>query len=497
MTAAALDPRTPVLAGWAAVSQRVDDPHRACEPLALMIAATQRAGKPELLASAERIYVPKGRWRYRNPGAAIAAAIGARSAATVLAHVGVLQQSLIGDACRSIRDREIEIALVVGGDAGYRLQRAKSAGIRPEDQQQTSEPDHILTAKEELLHPAELRVGLQMPVGSYALLHSACAAAGGADIGGERCRIAERLSDLSRIAVDNPDAWRREFLTVEQIRDASPRNPMQAFPYTRRHCTNWSVDQAACLVLCSVAKARQLGLDLDACIFPIASTEANHMLQVSTRPQLHRCRGARLAGDAAMAAADCRVADVDLIELYSCFPAAIEIFAAELGLPADRPLSVTGGMAMAGGPFNNYVLQATCRMADLLARRGRGQPPANRGATGLVSSVSGLLTKQGFGLWSSRPIAYFSHVDVTADLARQERPVAVAMDFAGPAAVAAATVLYEKGVAAKSVVIADTSDGRRVVAESSDPAVVRRVEEVGLCGATIDVSDGYRFAVAS
>jgi hypothetical protein len=38
-----LDPRTPVLVGVGAVSQREEDPSRAREPLALMIAALARA----------------------------------------------------------------------------------------------------------------------------------------------------------------------------------------------------------------------------------------------------------------------------------------------------------------------------------------------------------------------------------------------------------------------------------------------------------------------
>ena len=74
---------------------------------------------------------------------------------------------------------------------------------------------------------------------------------------------------------------------------------------------------------------------------------------------------------------------------------------------------MTGGMAFAGGPFNNYVLQATCRMAELL-REGQGQ-------NGLVSSVSGILTKQGFGTWGRQPApGGFVFNDVTADTALLE-----------------------------------------------------------------------------
>ena len=496
---ATIDPRTPVLAGWAAVSQRESDPLAACEPLALMIEATRRSavGQDALLAGIDHVSVPRGRWRYRNPGGAIARAVGASRARSVLAHVGILQQSLIGEACRLIQEGAIETALVVGGDCGYRLQRARAAGLRVEDTQQSDDPDLVMTAEEDLLHPAELKAGLQMAVGSYALLHSAFQAARPGGVDQYRDRIARLSSDLSRIAADNPDSWKRDVLVAQAIREPSPRNAMQAFPYTKLHCTNWSVDQAGALILCSAGRADELGIDLGRCVFPIASAASNHMSQVSTRRELGRCLGARLAGQAALAAADLTIDEVDLIDLYSCFPAAVEIVAHELGASTDRPLSVTGGMAMAGGPFNNAVIQATCRMADLLSlRASEGVPPGHR-ATGLVGSLSGIMTKQGFGLWASRPVGDFAMIDVTAEVAQAERQLEVVDDYSGPAQVAASTVLYERGEPLKAVVIAATPDGRRIVAESADAAVIAALERDLAIGTTIDVGDGSTFRMAS
>ncbi len=71
--------------------------------------------------------------------------------------------------------------------------------------------------------------------------------------------------------------------------------------------------------------------------------------------------------------------------------------ARELGLALDDPrgLTVTGGMTFAGGPLNNYVLQAMVALTDLLR--------ADPSAIGLSTSVSGMLTKQGLGLWSATP----------------------------------------------------------------------------------------------
>jgi acetyl-CoA C-acetyltransferase len=37
------------------------------------------------------------------------------------------------------------------------------------------------------------------------------------------------------------------------------------------------------------------------------------------------------------------------VDLYSCFPSAVQIAAAEIGCPTQRDLTVTGGLTFAGG----------------------------------------------------------------------------------------------------------------------------------------------------
>ena len=142
--------QTPILVGIGMAMQREEDARNAVEPLALMERAVRQAGDdcgvPALLAEVGRIAVPKGRWHYADPAGAIAAAIGAHRATTLLATVGVLQQTLIGDACRRIAEGEVGAALVVGGDSGYRILRARIAGDRAEESQQTSQPDVVLSS---------------------------------------------------------------------------------------------------------------------------------------------------------------------------------------------------------------------------------------------------------------------------------------------------------------------------------------------------------------
>lgn len=483
------DPRQPVLVGIGTCMQREDVLARSKEPIDLMLEAVRRAGmdagSEHLLSGVGHIAVPKGRWRYRNPAGEIARNIGADAATTVLASVGVLQQSLIGDACRRIAKGEIDSALIAGADAGHRIACAKKMGERAGERQQDDAPDVHLEPEEELLHPAELLAGLRMPVALYAILESAWRAKNGLTVDAHRAQLGAMYQRFSEVAAGNPEAWRRKPLDAQEIIQASERNPMLAFPYTRLHCATWNVDQAAALLICSAGHAQALGIAQSQWVYASASSESNHMVPVSARADLAACVGARLAGRAALAAAGITASQLDLVELYSCFPIAVEAYAQELGIPLTRDLTVTGGMPFAGGPFNNYALQATCRMAALL-REGRG--PDRR--VGLVSSVSGLLTKQGFGVWASQPgVTGFAFDDVSSDTALQVATKEVISAFKGRAVVAGYTVLHDKGQAPRALVLADTNTGCRALAWSEDPALTLRMEQSECCGVTIDISD--------
>jgi acetyl-CoA C-acetyltransferase len=477
--------RTPVLVGIGVATRREDDARLALEPLDLMLEAVRAAGRDSgaaaTLAGTQYIAVPRGRWNYRNPAGEIARCIAAERATTVLSSVGVLQQSLIGEACARIARGEAHTTLVCGADAGYRLLRAQLAGLSLHDRDQDDAPDIFIAPKDELRHALELRVGLKMPVGLYAMLESAYRARHGWSVSAHRERLAALYARFSAIAAANPHAWHRDTHTSEQIRDASARNPMQAFPYTRLHVSTWNVDQAAALLFCSAERATQLGIPRTQWIYALASSESNHMVPVVARADLSRCPGARIAGEAALHGAGVALDELDLVELYSCFPLAVETYAEALSLPLERDLTVTGGMPFAGGPYNNYVLQATARSAELLRQRGQG--------TALVGCVSGVLTKQGFGLWSRAPASQaFVHADVSHEVARAVATVEVLDDYQGAAEVAAYTVLHGRDQAPRGVALLNTPSGQRLLATTDDSSLIARMENEEWIGRRLRVA---------
>jgi acetyl-CoA C-acetyltransferase len=239
---------------------------------------------------------------------------------------------------------------------------------------------------------------------------------------------------------------------------------MIATPYTKRLCSQWNVSSAAALVLCSVGAARRHAVPDDGWVFPVAAAESNAMVPLTARRDLHRAAGFALAGTRALELAGTAIDAVDHIDLYSCFPAAVRVQARELGVDGERPLTVTGGMTFGGGPLNTYVLQSTSAMADRL--RGHA-------ATGLVTTVSGMLTKQAVALWSGAPPRAFRSAEVGEEVRRATPVVEVVDEASGDGRVAAWTTLHERGTPTATVAVVDLPGGTRTVAtgEPRDLAV--------------------------
>ncbi len=489
----AINPNTPVLVGVGLVMQHEDDPLKAKEPIALMIdaakAAGADAGSAEALTGVERILVPVGRWRYRNPGKLIGDAIGAPDATSISALPGVSQQTIISDACTQIAQGEITKALVVGGEAGHRLLRARIEGVKVEDTESTDLADIVLKPHEEMLPDYEKNTGLgQMPVGYYAIIDSALRHERGRGVDEHRDYLASLYSRFSDVAANNPQAWSRQHVDSDFIREHSGKNSMLAFPYTKLHNSQWNIDQGSALLFCSAGEAERLGVPRENWVFPQVFTEANHMVNLTARNQLHRCLGAEAAGRAAFEAASKTPEDLDFLELYSCFPVAVEAYAREAGIPEGIDWSFTGAMPFAGGPFNSFVLHTTAQLAEHI----RSKP----GSLGMVTTVSGVLTKQGFALWGADPNPNgYQFIDVTPQVEAVANPKEVVPDYGGPATIAGYTVMYERKEPHRGVAVVDLPDGRRSIAYTDDEQVMSTMEREEFCGRDVTVAHG-RFALA-
>ena len=209
--------------------------------------------------------------------------------------------------------------------------------------------------------------------------------------------------------------------------------------------------------------------------------------RVSCWPRAHPTWPAmEVLGDTAAAGSGGHWLRLEVIEVYSCFPAAVRVQQRALGLDLQRTPTVTGGMAFAGGPFNNFVLQSMVAVAAAL----RAEPHS----LGLVTTVSGLLTKPGIGVWSARPDG---RPPLLADLAFEVESVTGVVDavatldgYDGEATVATYTVTYEGLDPVRVVAVCDTDDGRRCVAISEDRTLAAAACTEEFIGTRVQIGSG-------
>jgi acetyl-CoA C-acetyltransferase len=510
---AALDPRTPVLVGVGTASGDLE----AAELMARAArAAGEDCGVPALLARVDRVVVPRGTWSYPDPGRLVAAGVGAPGAQTVLADVGISQQTLINGLLRAISAGEVSVALLVGGEAKAREARAaraaraegvttapgsgavavaravsraeRPAGMATQTDQGDVSPDVHLRPTTELVAQPEIDARLWAPVEQYALIESALRAAESVSVAEHRREVAELLARFNAVAGANPEAAFPAPMGAAEIAAFGPANRPLAFPYGKWHASQWTVDQGAALLLCSAEVARTAGVPTDRWVFPLVGLESDHAVALTRRRHLHRWPAMAVLGAAAERHLGGAVAALPHQEVYSCFPSAVRVQQRELGLPRDGTPTVTGGMAFAGGPFNSFVLHATAE----IARRIR-----TRGGRGLVTTVSGLLTKPGLAVWGAAPGDGPPLVaDLTREVAAATEQVEVVSGYHGEARVAACTVTYQGLEPAELVAVLDTPDGRRVIARSTDPDLVVDATRVELVGRSFDV-DGNSLLTTS
>lgn len=498
-----MDDRWPVLVGVGEITQR----DGALDVAGLMRAALAmaRADAGAVLAPPDLVLVPRGMWSHPDPGRAAAITTGSPAVRSVVAEIGVLQQTLLSRAFRAVASGESVVCAVMGAEARYRTIRggAEAPG--------EGEPDEVLRPADEILARMEVERGLGVPAHQYALIESVLAHRAGRSPAEQTEALATLWAQGAAVAAGrtaDAGAWRTDGPSAAAIAAGEDGNRWIATPYRKWLISDWNVDQAAALVVTSAGTARAAGIPEDRWVVPWAGAESNHMVTLSARADPAASPAMTAIGDA-LTAAGARPAAAELREIYSCFPAAVQVQAAALGIDPWQGWTVTGGMTFGGGPLNNFVLQATAVMAQAL-RSGKA-------ATGLVTCVSGMITKVGATFWGRadatggpRGAVDDLAIDVTADAARRTGVRPLDPDLTGEAFVVAHTVVHRnpKGegfalgsapvgtpgggpdTAAQAIVLAESADGDRTVVTSTDPAVLAAFGTVDQVGRRIAVAAG-------
>src|SRR4029079_15292741 len=106
-------------------------------------------------------------------------------------------------------------------------------------------------------------------------------AAEGITVDAHRREIAELWSRFNEVARTNPEAAFPEPMSAETLLEFGPDNRPLAFPYAKWHASQWTVDEAAALLLCSVEAAERFAVDRSRWIFPLVGVESSAALSVT------------------------------------------------------------------------------------------------------------------------------------------------------------------------------------------------------------------------
>lgn len=405
--------RIPVIVGAGQVTATTLAPNTTCSPLQLMrdaaqLAAADSGAGASLLRALDSVAVirlfadtlprfasPFG--KLANAPWSLARRIGADQATDLVypPQGGDTPLVMLARACQRIAEGESRAALIAGGEALRTEHAAKRAGLQLEWGEDAPNAPEQLEGFREMYTQAEEQHGMRSAIAMYALIAQSLRVAGRQTVAQYRDASAKLFEGFAAVAKSNPLATRREGFSAAQIGEVSAENPYIGFPYTKRMIASAFIDQAAAFIVVSEALADELGIARNKRVYLHGLAHAHDQWFVSERLRLDRSAAARLTVHHALGQAGKSIADMAHLDIYSCFPSAVQIACQESGIAPDdpRPLTVTGGLPYFGGPGNNYVTHSIASMAQRLR--------ATPGTFGLVTGNGGLLTKESVGVFST------------------------------------------------------------------------------------------------
>lgn len=477
---AGLPPHTPVIVGVGQISERLDEPGYRGLSAAELAAAAVRAAVADTGGDAERLvaeldtvaairafddssaFARAALGAPDNVPRAVAARIGARPRRAILGPTGgQTPQQLVTELCGEIAAGHSEAAVVFGAEA---ISTVRDLATRPVAER----PDFAervdgsledrgygiegMTPSQGVLHR------MVEPAVSYTVLENARRARLGRSPREYARAMGELFSRFSAVAAGNPHAAAPSAREAAELIAVDERNRRITDAYTRLLVAREQVNQAAAVLIVSLAAARRLGIPQSRMVFLAGHADLTERALLA-RPDLSRSPAAVAAVRCALESAGIGLDQVSALDLYSCFPIAVFNLCDGLGLAPDDPrgLTVTGGLPYFGGPGNNYTTHA---IAEIVARV-RDRP----GTYGMVAANGGILSKHSVGIYTTTPTAWRAERTAAARAELDAAPTVRSVYHAdGRATVESCAVRFERDGSAVAIVVGRLDDGSRFLA---------------------------------
>jgi len=401
-------------------------------------------------------------------------------------------QIALNELANRIKDNQIECALLAGGEALDTFISRLKDGLEVNWEDNPGGEPELIGKSTDGTNDHEKLHGIFDPSSVYPLFANSLRDYYNQSIEEHMQASGELFETFSEIASRNEFSWFPTHRSAAEIAQVKPENRMIGLPYTKYMNSIMRVNQSCAMIMMSAKKARELGIPESKWIFMYSGSCLNDIWNVSERTNYHSSPAIKGCTEGVFELANISIDELDFIDLYSCFPSAVQIAMKELSLEKNDPrgLTVTGGLPYFGGPGNAYVMNSIATMMNKL----RTKP----GQFGLATANGWYITKHGAGIFSSKPfegewnqIADNAHLQKKIDMA--DRPLFTEVAN-GNCTVETYTVVHSRNGPDKGIIIGRLMDGTRFLANSErDSASLSYLSENDMLNASGVVSnDGKR-----
>jgi acetyl-CoA C-acetyltransferase len=376
----------------------------------------------------------------------------------------------LNEVALAISRGEKSLALLAGAEAIAYQRHAKRKQLQDDWREEYDTELDARPYAKRFAAPEELRSGMTTPSHYYSLIENSQAHSRGLNGDQQRQFMAQLMAPFSAVAAANPYAFFPRAYSAAQLAAVNNDNYALTLPYSKNLVAQDAVNQGAAVLVCSAAKARSLGVPAQNWIFlhGFAQGSDNPLLQ---RPDPGQSEALVKVIEHTLTMARTRIEDIDLLDIYSCFPCAVTAVCDALNIPADgsRPLTVTGGLPFFGGPGSNYAMHALAEMAITLRNSNR---------RGLVTANGGQLSKHAAVVLSDLPERTDDSLlewptEHRLEVQPQDNAIRPICGAPSTGTVISYTVIYRRGEPDLGVVMAETADRERFLADSSDPGTTQ------------------------
>lgn len=403
---------------------------------------------------------------------------------------GNTPQAIVNKFAEEIAQGKAEVVFIAGGEVLKsqlgRLRRGDDLSDWGDNLPAVSS-DRIIGDPRSGVSEMEDAHGLDYPANTYPLIETAVRAHHQRTPEEHMRVLGDLLTGFTKTASQQENAWFPIERSAEEIITPSDENRMVGTPYTKYMNSIMQIDQGAALIMTSVGKARELGIGEEKWVYLHGCADVNEVWCVTERVDIHRSPAIRLMADKAFGMAGMSIDEMDFIDLYSCFPAVVEIACEEMEIELDDPrgLTVTGGLPYYGGAGNNYVTCSIAEMVKVLRKHPR--------KFGMCTGNGWFVTKHSMGIYSTTPFEgdwrredparYQSQIDGLEKLVLDPRPE-------GTGTIEAYTVVHGRGKIRMGIVVGKLENGKRFVAHVKDEDLLRHMNDEEYVGRSGTVTPG-------